>query len=181
MPKEFDPLVTAFVRAKLPAALNPMLSLKKQAEGIGVSDAMLHAVLNGGAVGKKTLPLFAAALGMSVEELISAAHKGQAPTAATPTIASEAPRGNRALRSRAIETLLRQDKALTLERVEHHVDWVLNEPPRQDGASELTLRRAVALAQALLAAEDGPRSSRPPSHGPVGPATRHTIRNRQAK
>lgn len=181
MPKEFDPRVTAYVRAELPRVLDPTKTLRQQAEAIGVSDAQLHNVLNGEAtVGKKTLPLFAAALRLSVDELRDAAEKRAATSGgATAQGGALADRHRKALRSRAIEALLRQDRQLTLERAEHHVDWILSEPPRQDGAGGLTLRRAVALARALLAAETPPRSSHPPSpDGPVGPSTRHTIRNR---
>lgn len=78
MPKEFDPDVTAFVKANLPERLPAQLTLKEQATRIGVSDATLSDLLNGdGKIGKKTLPVFAKALGLSVEELVKQARSGR--------------------------------------------------------------------------------------------------------
>lgn len=80
MPKEFDPRVTAYVRANLPSRLPQTQTIKQQSETIGVSDATLHDVLFGdGTIGKKTLPRFAAALGLSVDNLVAEARRAAPP------------------------------------------------------------------------------------------------------
>lgn len=169
MPKEFDPAVTAYIREKLPAVLSPLKSVKEQADAIGVSDAQLSNVLRGEArVGKGTLPRFAKALGVTVEQLISDARSHfETVRLAGPGSTDESDETI----DEAIDQLVRA--GYSWRRAEHAAKWVDREPGRGNGAKRTT-ERIFSLARALLAAEDDLIKKR--RSGPSGPVTRHKLR-----